>query len=258
MELDRDGSVNLFNDLGSVNLIVDVLGYYAIAGSTGPLVAPTYSSTLVGPGQAGMYPVDVSNSAQYYFVLDAGNYRVIAVNRTTDAIDCQLGGLQGSGPGQFGDARALDYDSATGELYVADTPNNRIEVFSFSGTACASNSPTAFTFLSQFGTRGTGNEQFAQVYGVAVDAVNGWVYAVDGAGRVEKSDLAGNYISQFNAGGLSTSHVRSRSLQMVMFFSWTLATTSATCSMMRARCSSRSAVSERATGNSRTIRAVLR
>lgn len=196
-----DGSVNLFNDLGSVNLIIDVLGYYATAGSTGPLAAPMYSSTLVGPGQAGMYPVDVSNSAQYYFVLDAGNYRVIAVNRTTDAIDCQIGRLQGSGSGQFGDARALDYDSATSELYVADTPNNRIEVFSFSGTACASNSPTAFTFLSQFGTRGTGNEQFTQVYGVAVDAVNGWVYAVDGAGRVEKSDLAGNYISQFNAGG---------------------------------------------------------
>ena len=36
------------------------------------------------------------------------------------------------------------------------------------------------------------NEQFSQVYGIAVDAVNGWVYAVDGAGRVEKSDLAGN------------------------------------------------------------------
>ena len=32
------------------------------------------------------------------------------------------------------------------------------------------------------------------------NSTHGWVYAVDGAGRVEKSDLAGNYISQFNAG----------------------------------------------------------
>ena len=196
-----DGSVNLYNATGSVNLIVDVLGYYAMPGSTGPLAAPTYSNTLVGPGQAGMYPVDVSNDAQYYFVLDAGNYRVVAVNRTTDAIDCQIGGLQGNLPGQFGDARALDYDSATNQLYVADTPNNRVEIFSFSDSACASHSASAFSFVSQFGTKGTGPEQFNQVYGVAVDAVNGWVYAVDGAGRIEKSDLAGNYISQFNDGG---------------------------------------------------------
>ena len=196
-----DGSVNLYNAVGNVNLIVDVLGYYATAGSTGPLAAPTYASTLVGPGQAGMYPVDVTNDAQYYFVLDAGNYRVVAVNRTTDAIDCQIGGLQGNLPGQFGDARALDYDSATNQLYVADTPNNRIEIFSFSDSACATHSASAFSFVSQFGTKGTGPEQFNQVYGVAVDAVNGWVYAVDGAGRIEKSDLAGNYISQFNDGG---------------------------------------------------------
>ena len=195
-----DGTINLFNDVGTVNLIVDVLGYYS-SGSAAPLGSPVYSSTLVGPGQADMYPVDVSNDAQYYFVLDAGNYRIIAVNRTTDAIDCQIGGLQGNGPGQIGDARALDYDSSNNELFVADTPNNRIEVFSFSASACATDSPSAFTFLSQFGTRGSGDEQFSQVYGVAVDAAHSWVYAVDGAGRVEKSDLAGNLISQFNAGG---------------------------------------------------------
>ncbi len=73
-----------------------------------------------------MYPVDVTQDAQYYFVLDAGNYRVVAVNRATGNIDCQVGGLQGSGPGQFGDARALDYDAVTGQLYVADTPHNRV------------------------------------------------------------------------------------------------------------------------------------
>jgi DNA-binding beta-propeller fold protein YncE len=197
-----DGTINLYNNVGSVNLIVDVLGYYAM-GSTGPLAAPTYSSTLVSAGQADMYPVDVTNDAQYYFVLDAGNYRVIAVNRSTHAIDCQIGGLQGNLPGQFGDARALDYDSATNQLYVADTPNNRVEIFSFSASACATDSPSAFTFVSQFGTRGVGAEQFTQVYGVAVDPVNGWVYAVDGAGRVEKSDLNGNFISQFGVGTLN-------------------------------------------------------
>ena len=174
-------------------------------GGTGPLVAPTYASTLVGPGQASMYPVDVTNAcSQYYFVLDAGNFRIIAVNRTTDAIDCQEGGLQGNLLGQIGDARALDYDSANGELYVADTPNNRIEVFSFSPSACAT---TAFTAITQFGTKGTGNAQFNQAYGVAVDPVNNWLYAVDGAGRVEKFSIGANnvytYITSFGQGSLN-------------------------------------------------------
>jgi tripartite motif-containing protein 71 len=165
------------------------------------LTAPTYTSTVVGPGLASMYPVDVTQNASYYFVLDAGRYRVVAVNRSTGAISCQVGGRQGSGQGQFGDARALDFDTATNQLYVADTPHDRVEVFSFSASACAAGSSTALTFVSQFGSKGSGNEQFNQVYGIAVDAVNGWVYAVDGAGRVEKSNLAGTYISQFNAGG---------------------------------------------------------
>jgi DNA-binding beta-propeller fold protein YncE len=165
------------------------------------LPAPTYASTLVGPGLASMYPVDVTQNQSYYFVLDAGRYRVVAVNRSTGAISCQVGGHQGSGPGQFGDARALDFDTATNQLYVADTPNNRVEIFNFSATACAAGSSTGLTFVSQFGSKGAGNEQFSQVYGVAVDAVHGWVYAVDGAGRVEKSNLTGTYISQFNAGG---------------------------------------------------------
>ena len=167
------------------------------------LAAPTYSSTLLGAGQASMYPVDVTQNTKYYFVLDAGNYRVVAVNRTSGAIDCQIGGLQGNGPGQFGDARALDYDTATNQLFVADTPNNRVEIFSFAATKCAAHSATAFTFVSQFGTKGTGNEQFAQVYGIAVDAVNNWVYAVDGAGRVEKSTPAGTFISSFGTGILN-------------------------------------------------------
>ncbi len=179
-----------------------------VAAAPAVLAAPTYSSTLVGPGQATMYPVDVSQDTQYYFVLDAGNYRVVAVNRTTGNIDCQIGGLQGNGPGQFGDARALDYNFVHNELYVADTPNNRVEVFSFSASLCASNSSSAFTFLSQFGTKGSGPGEFNQVYGVAVDAVNGWVYAVNGAGWVQKwtlttSSTPSTYITEFNGAGLN-------------------------------------------------------
>ena len=175
----------------------------AVSAAPSFLAAPTYSSTLVGPGLASMYPVDVTQDAQYYFMLDAGRYRLLAVNRTTHNIDFQIGGLQGNGTGpDFGDARALDYDAAANLLFVADTPNNRVEVFSFSAS-------TGFTYLAQFGSRGAGNGQFNQAYGVAVDSVHNWVYVVDGAGRVEKFSLdttknppVVTYLSQFGKGTL--------------------------------------------------------
>ena len=192
------------------------------------LPSPVYSSTLISPGQADMYPVDVtsnstssqtctsSSSGCYYFVLDAGNYRLLAINRVSQNIDWQIGGQQGNDPVvpktgappppgslpvQFSDARAVGYDSATGDVYVADTANNRVLVFSFSPTS-------GFSYLTQFGSKGSGNAEFNEAYGVAVDATDRWVYVVDGAGRVEKfSIVAGSpptftYLGSFGTGTL--------------------------------------------------------
>ena len=170
-----------------------------------------------------MYPVDVdSNSTNsqsctsaasgcYYFVLDAGNYRLLAVNRVSHTIDWQIGGQQGNDPlagsssgslpVQLSDARAVGYDPATGDVYVADTANNRVLVFSFSPTA-------GFSYLTQFGSKGTGDGEFSEAYGVAVDSASRWVYVVDGAGRVEKFSIgAGSpptfaYLGSFGTGTL--------------------------------------------------------
>ena len=192
---------------------------------TGTLLAPVYSSTLVGPGQADMYPVDVTSNSTagqscttaasgcYYFVLDAGNYRLLAVNRVSHAIDWQIGGQQGndplagSAPGslpvQLSDARAVGYDSATGDVYVADSANNRVLVFSFSPTS-------GFSYLTQFGSRGSGPGQFNLAYGVAVDPVNRWVYVTDGSpGQIEKFSIGSGavptytYMTSFGAGTLN-------------------------------------------------------
>ena len=202
-------------------------GPVGAAGATLP--APVYSSTLVGPGQADMYPVDVTSNSTagqscttaasgcYYFVLDAGNYRLLAVNRVSHAIDWQIGGQQGndplagSPPGslpvQLSDARAVGYDSATGDVYVADSANNRVLVFSFSPAS-------GFSYLTQFGSKGTGDCQFSLAYGVAVDPVHRWVYVTDGAGRVEKFSIGGSsgsacpnssyrYLTSFGTGTLN-------------------------------------------------------
>ena len=166
-------------------------------GAGGPAIGPpTSAATLIGPGTADMYPVDVATTATEMYVMDAGRYRVVRVNRASGAIDATTTGGQGSGNGQFSDARAVDVDSTTGDLYVADTANNRVQVFT-----------SGLSYLSQFGTRGKGNGQFNQVYGVAVgQGLNGAnpstvVYAVDGGnGRVEKFDQSGAFLGVFATG----------------------------------------------------------
>jgi len=171
-----------------------------------------------------MYPVDVtSNSTSgqsctsaasgcYYFALDAGNYRLLAVNRVSQTIDWQIGGMQGndplagSPPGslpvQFSDARAVGYDPVTDDVYVADTANNRVVVFSFSATS-------GFRYLTQFGSKGSGNGQFNQAYGVAIDSVNRLVYVTNGAGSVEQFSIGSGavptytFLTSFGSGTLN-------------------------------------------------------
>jgi DNA-binding beta-propeller fold protein YncE len=63
-------------------------------------------------------------------------------------------------------------------VYVADSGNNRILMFTSSGA-----------YLTQWGTRGTGNGQFNRPYGVAVD----------GSGNVYVADTNNNRIQVFGS-----------------------------------------------------------
>jgi hypothetical protein len=75
-------------------------------------------------------------------------------------------------------------------IYVADSLNNRIEEFNTSGT-----------YLSQFGSTGSGNGQFNVPYGIAADS-SGDIYVVDSNNnRVEKFSSDGTYLAQFGSAG---------------------------------------------------------
>ena len=74
----------------------------------------------------------------------------------------------------------------SGNVYVADRGNNRIQEFNSSGT-----------FITQWGTQGTGNGQFNQPYSVAVSP-SGNVYVGDFNNyRIQEFTSNGTYITQW-------------------------------------------------------------
>jgi DNA-binding beta-propeller fold protein YncE len=104
-------------------------------------------------------------------------------------------GVPGKGPGQFTFPRSVVVD-AEGRIYVADSGNNRIQVFNADGS-----------FLRQFGSTckldtkegcdGDGRGQFNEPWGIAVDK-EGSIYVSDTWNhRIQKFDKDGKFLSMW-------------------------------------------------------------
>jgi streptogramin lyase len=98
-------------------------------------------------------------------------------------------GSPGNGDGQFFDPEAIAVDS-NGNVFVADSGNNRIEKFTDSGS-----------FLLQWGSMGEAPGQFHTPDGLAVDA-DGSVYVADlNNNRIEKFDNNGTFLTAWGEAG---------------------------------------------------------
>ena len=119
--------------------------------------------------------------------LAAGSSAAIAADAPSFAF--QFGGL-GTGDGQFNHTEGVAINPASGDVYVADQMNNRVERFDASGA-----------YLSQFGGLGPGNGQLHS-QGIAVSPGNGHVFVAEYLNdRVQEFTASGAYVGQFGSNG---------------------------------------------------------
>jgi DNA-binding beta-propeller fold protein YncE len=159
-------------------------------------VTPTYTSTLVGASIADMYSsgLEWDPLNQRLVVADTGNnlieFYTIGTTPGTWTRTGQFGSF-GSAPGQLNSPRDIAIDGS-GNIYVADAGNSRIEKFSSTGTFiwATPGSPTSKCLYTQRNSTCTN-----QPIGVSWDATNSVLLVADtGDSYIKAFDANGNWV----------------------------------------------------------------
>jgi tripartite motif-containing protein 71 len=159
----------------------------------------TFLSELGGPASVAGAPlsqpaaVAVAAGPDLTYVADSGHNRILVYGPEGQLLErwgtAGGSGAAGKGPGEFDDPLGVGVDPA-GNVYVADTGNNRIVKLSGSGQV-----------LAAWGGYGTGEGSLIAPAGVAVDAA-GRVFVLDsGNNRVQMFDGNGRLISLWGVRG---------------------------------------------------------
>lgn len=132
-----------------------------------------------GVSPTGMALATESGTA-FLYVSDHPRGRILKLNATTGAVVATIG-APGSGNLQFNQPYGIAIDPASGDLYVAERGNNRVQRITNAGA-----------FVTAFGTAGSAAGQLNQPIGVAVDA-SGDIYVTEHDNhRVQRFHLTGS------------------------------------------------------------------
>jgi DNA-binding beta-propeller fold protein YncE len=163
-----DGNMYKLNADGSIALVI-----YG-----GSWLGGTYGTAIVVDSATGN--IYIACRDDYIYIYDSGGFYLN-----------KFGGT-GAGDGQFDSITDMDIDSS-GNIYVVDTGNYRVQKFDSSGS-----------FLIKFGSVGTGNGEFTNLGDIAVDS-NGNIYVSDTChdtySRIQKFNSSGVYQLQFSLVG---------------------------------------------------------
>jgi DNA-binding beta-propeller fold protein YncE len=165
-----------FNTTGTTMYVADTFNNrvqaITVSTCTGSTVTPIWSVGTRGSGtNQFIKPWDLvfDPTQNRLLVVDTDNNRIVSLNPTTGAWNGVIPGItKGSGVGQVSQPEGITVDSA-GDIWLADTGNNRIEELASTG-----GSP-----LQMFGTYGTtGNTTLNAPQGLAFDSA-GLLYVAD-------------------------------------------------------------------------------
>jgi hypothetical protein len=130
------------------------------------------------------------------YIADKGNNRIEELNAEGKYV--RSFGVKGKAPGQLSEPEGVAVvpagtltASSSGEVWVGDSGNDRVDEFSETGE-----------YIGSFGSEGSGEGQFKAPDGIAFSGE--YAYVVDsGNDRVQKFSLSGAYIAQFGSKGTS-------------------------------------------------------
>ncbi len=160
---------------------------YEVSGSTKPaldtsglklLMSADYKDSIQAQPQ--LTDIRITQSGTIYTL--SSNNNTLYITGIGNRI---IGGKKSRGEGQFSNPSAVDY-GPKGYIYVADTGNNRVQVFDPDGN-----------FVFTFGERGRKNGQFKEPSGIVV-AKDGTIYVADtGNDRLQIFNKDGIFLKAF-------------------------------------------------------------
>uniref|UniRef100_A0A1X7TMM1 RING-type domain-containing protein n=2 Tax=Amphimedon queenslandica TaxID=400682 RepID=A0A1X7TMM1_AMPQE len=148
--------------------------------------------SLGGEGGSGnvkfSFPSGIAITPEKFFLVSDSNHRIQKISM--DGYLIASVGKYGSGPLQFKYPSGIAISPITGQVYIADKFNHRIQVLN-----------PDLTFSHSFGSKGSANGLFISPHDIAIDS-QGLVYVADyGNYRIQRFTPKGKFVSQFGTYG---------------------------------------------------------